>query len=237
MIILDSIIEGADSFPQADRERFICAVIDYIRGEEPELDGYLAGVFAMVRPVLDNSRASRENGAKGGRPRGRRAADAASSQVDGGAEASAETQAEPSDNPGHNPGETQAEPSGNPDHNPVETQSESQTEPRANLNMNRKRKKEESPSDEGRKKPARFVPPTAAQVADYDRLWCARKGRAPAPPDEHERFTAYYDSVGWKVGKARTPMKDWTGAWRNWALRRGGGEVSQGGFDFSAYGA
>ena len=32
-----------------------------------------------------------------------------------------------------------------------------------------------------------------------------------------KRFIDYYTSIGWVVGKARTPMKDWKAAVRNWA--------------------
>lgn len=34
--------------------------------------------------------------------------------------------------------------------------------------------------------------------------------------DEAEQFMAYYNKVGWVVGKAKTKMKDWKGAVTNW---------------------
>jgi len=37
---------------------------------------------------------------------------------------------------------------------------------------------------------------------------------------EAEKFYDYYESVGWVVGKARTPMKNWKAAVRNWLRNR-----------------
>lgn len=56
----------------------------------------------------------------------------------------------------------------------------------------------------------RFTPPTTAEVAEYI-------------TENHlnvnaERFVAYYESVGWKVG-GKAKMKDWKAAVRNWAAR------------------
>ena len=36
------------------------------------------------------------------------------------------------------------------------------------------------------------------------------------PAREGEKFKAYFDSVGWVVGKSRKPMKSWKGAMANW---------------------
>ena len=52
----------------------------------------------------------------------------------------------------------------------------------------------------------RFIKPTLAQVAEY----CKERGNNINP----ERWYAYYDSNGWKVGK--NPMKDWRAAVRTW---------------------
>lgn len=54
-----------------------------------------------------------------------------------------------------------------------------------------------------------FKKPTADEVEAYVR----ESGYAVSA----ERFIAYYDSVGWKVGK--NPMKDWKAALRGWAIR------------------
>jgi len=38
-------------------------------------------------------------------------------------------------------------------------------------------------------------------------------------PHEADKFIDYYSSNGWKVGKAKNPMKDWQASVRNWCRR------------------
>ena len=69
----------------------------------------------------------------------------------------------------------------------------------------------ESESEAGEKRArARFAPPTAEEVQAY-------AGERGYEGFSTERFIAYYESNGWKVG--RNPMKDWRAAVRNWASR------------------
>ena len=56
----------------------------------------------------------------------------------------------------------------------------------------------------------RFTPPTDAEME----MECARIG---LPPVEGERFRAYYESNGWKVGK--NPMRSWKAALVGWKTR------------------
>jgi hypothetical protein len=42
---------------------------------------------------------------------------------------------------------------------------------------------------------------------------------AGQPADMGEAFFNYYESIGWRVGKARTPMKDWKASARGWIQR------------------
>lgn len=69
-----------------------------------------------------------------------------------------------------------------------------------NGNANEEKKREDRP---------RFVKPTTAEVEAY----CKERGNSVNP----EKFTAYYEANGWKVGK--NPMKDWKAAVRNWEQR------------------
>ena len=55
------------------------------------------------------------------------------------------------------------------------------------------------------KPPARFVPPTVEEVAEYVR----ERGSKVDP----QGFIDFYEAKGWKIGK--TPMKDWKAACRN----------------------
>lgn len=60
---------------------------------------------------------------------------------------------------------------------------------------------------------ARFTPPTVDEVSTF----CLEHGYSV----DAEKFVAYYDSNGWKVG--RNPMKDWKAAVRTWARNDYGG--------------
>lgn len=52
----------------------------------------------------------------------------------------------------------------------------------------------------------RFTPPTLQEISDY----CRERGNGIDP----EKFRAYYESNGWKVG--RNPMKSWKAAVTTW---------------------
>ena len=53
-----------------------------------------------------------------------------------------------------------------------------------------------------------FKRPTLEELKDY----CLEKKYNV----DYEKFFNYYESIGWLVGKARTPMKSWTHALNNW---------------------
>lgn len=78
-----------------------------------------------------------------------------------------------------------------------------------------KGKSEEKGKDKGERgntARARFRPPTVEEVSAY----AMEKGYAGFSA---ERFVAYYESNGWRVG--RNPMKDWRATVRGWATRDG----------------
>jgi uncharacterized protein YdaU (DUF1376 family) len=66
---------------------------------------------------------------------------------------------------------------------------------------------------------SRFVKPTEEQVAAYMVKYIEKKKLLPnvsALENQAEQYIAYYDKVGWLVGKAKNPMKSWQGAVVNW---------------------
>lgn len=102
-----------------------------------------------------------------------------------------------------------------------------------------------------RERQKRFVPPTVADV----RAYCEENGFTIDP----ERFVEHYNSIGWVIGKLKTPMRDWKAAVRTWVKNQKNGfnnspggraavapqqsrqnpskyvnnfEISSGGFDF-----
>jgi uncharacterized protein YdaU (DUF1376 family) len=66
---------------------------------------------------------------------------------------------------------------------------------------------------------SRFVKPTEEQVAAYMVKYIEKKKLLPnvsALENQAEQYIAYYEKVGWIVGKAEKAMKSWQGAVVNW---------------------
>lgn len=74
-----------------------------------------------------------------------------------------------------------------------------------------RREEEKKPSNDGKEKTKRFVPPSVEDV----RAFCEEKGYAI----DAEYFVNYYEQGGWVYGKSRIPMKSWKAAVSQWAAR------------------
>lgn len=68
------------------------------------------------------------------------------------------------------------------------------------------------PKETEQRKGSRFKPPTVEEVSAYIR----DKGYSV----DAEKFVAYYESNGWRVG--RNPMRDWKAALRTWQANQTG---------------
>lgn len=71
--------------------------------------------------------------------------------------------------------------------------------------------------------PAKFIPPTVEQVADYMASHIKTKSQKPGyleinPLDDAEAFVNHFTSNGWRVG-GKAKMKCWHSAAQNWLLR------------------
>lgn len=89
-------------------------------------------------------------------------------------------------------------------------------------------------TEKGKGKRARFRAPSPADVREYAAAYAESKGIALGSIDfDPDHFVDYYESKGWKVGKA--PMKDWKATVRNWlrSSKPRGKEAS--GDDYSVY--
>lgn len=76
---------------------------------------------------------------------------------------------------------------------------------------------------DSRPRKSRFEKPTV------DDLFAEFNGRVPSPRAEAEKFLAYYESNGWKIGK--NPMKSWKHTVTTWVTRRHeNGQVSGGSY-------
>ena len=86
-------------------------------------------------------------------------------------------------------------------------QTESNAIKTANNNNNKEEKEEDNSKEKVKRESRRFTPPARDEVAAY----IAEKGYRVDP----DRWMAYYESNGWRVGKNH--MKDWKAAVRTWA--------------------
>lgn len=86
-------------------------------------------------------------------------------------------------------------------------------------------------TEKGKGKRARFRAPSPADVREYAAAYAESEGIALGSIDfDPDHFVDYYESKGWKVGKA--PMKDWKATVRNWlrSSKPRGKEVSGDGY-------
>lgn len=81
-------------------------------------------------------------------------------------------------------------------------------------------------SDSPKPKKTKFVKPTFEQVKDY----YLEKGQSNAE-QKAQRFIDYNETVGWVVGKNRTPMKDWKAAIRTWINKDSSNQSQDRGFN------
>ena len=102
------------------------------------------------------------------------------------------------------------------------------SKPEANAKQNQsdllKREKEieskkELPNGSSKKARHRFTPPSLDDITAYADEYAGERGWGSASDIgfEPRRFSDFYASKGWMVGKA--PMKDWKAALRNWVAR------------------
>ena len=80
-----------------------------------------------------------------------------------------------------------------------------------NKQINNKQVNNKQNTDKDKKTNIKFVKPTLDEV----KVYCQERGNNV----NAERFIAYYESNGWKVG--RNPMKDWRAAVRTWEQKDG----------------
>nr|DAI75751.1 MAG TPA: hypothetical protein [Caudoviricetes sp.] len=167
---------------RADAYDIICLYA--LTQAEPDLDSVsdaVAIAFELLRPVLDKAREKAESGKKGGsKP------EATGKETGSKPEATGKL------------GQTATE-------KEVEVEKEIEVESDSVYGVCTPTHAAEQ-QNESCKKPSRFSPPTAQEVADY----CRERGNQV----DAQRFVDYYTANGWRVGK--NPMKDWKAAVRTW---------------------
>lgn len=143
-LLYRSFAEVMAELPDAEAGKLYKAIAAYaLDGEEPELSGYLAGYFRLIKPQLDANNARYKNGLKGGRPK-----------------------KETTGNKEEKPVETTEETDGNEEEKPKENQNETTPQPNenenenVNVNVNNKGSGAKSPR-------SRFKAPTREEVKQY----------------------------------------------------------------------
>ena len=143
-LLYRSFAEVMAELPDAEAGKLYKAIAAYaLDGEEPELSGYLAGYFRLIKPQLDANNNRYKNGLKGGRPK-----------------------KETTGNKEDKPVETVEETDGNEEEKPNENQNETTTQPNENENENENENVNNKGS--GAKSPrSRFKAPTREEVKQY----------------------------------------------------------------------
>ena len=159
-------------------------------GVEIELPPYLRALFIAFKEDIDNSKASRRNGANGGRP----------SKKKQGVSDTSEPSATGNDKP-------PLSESGKPTLFDV-------GKPVVSENMKPKpiqaKPIQANPVSNGKGGKPPFRPPTVAEVAEY--------AKQRGTPIDAQRFVDYFAAQGWKLSNGNA-MKDWQAAVRNWCAR------------------
>ena len=182
-------LEGMDKESQAD---CLMALAKYaLTGETKEIPmtPIVRMFFTLVKPQVDANNKRFENGCKGGRPK--------------------KNQDETEEKPNKNQTITKPKPNVNDNVNVIKENNNLAVITKESQQIDLEEWIKEKNQEPLPAKQKNFKKPTVDEVEAYVR----ESGYAVSA----ERFIAYYDSVGWKVGK--NPMKDWKAALRGWAIR------------------
>ena len=213
MNFYDSIIEGAQELPATDRGQLYVACLEYLYyGREPNFKMKAApkAMFVMMRPVLDNQRARKSAGSKGGKAQAKAKQKAskaqANSQAKGKQKASEQEQEEYTSTNEHSGGE---------DFLLGEENYQPEYSSETDLPVSRE-----------------LPPPTLEEVKSY----CEGNGLRKCNPT---LFYAYYESQGW-VKPNGLRVTNWQALASQWDQQDRNEEASRivkkrTGRDFSAF--
>lgn len=184
-----SYYEAVKAIPKRDQLAVLMAICAYaLDGEEPELSGFPAAAFALVRTSLDLGRNRAESGKRGGQ---------AKSKQNGSKTEANEKQIEICLEQNGKQNESTEKKEKSPLSSPL---SSPPTPPTSIPPIIPPKEKEKGSAA------LRFAPPTVDEV----RAYCLERGNSVDPA----RFVDFYTCKGWMVGK--TKMKDWKAAVRTW---------------------
>ena len=196
-----SFYEAAKHLDKEAQADFLMAVCAYsLDGEEMELTGVAAAMFALVRPTLDTSRKKSASGKHGGSKSKANAKQDESTEEANCKQTKSKTEANTKQ------GESKAEAIKDKGYKDIRIKDKGYKEDIDILHENGDISKLTAINREGGNTRAKkFAPPTLEEVTAY-----VHERQSKVDP---QGFIDFYASKGWMVGK--TPMKDWKAACRN----------------------
>lgn len=203
-VIYKEIIEGIKVLPLEQQAKIYNAIFEYqFTGQITEEDMFVKSFILSHKTNFDNMKTRREvnteNGKKGGCPKG------SHNNPYGrkGKKELTETNRELTET---NPNKPITNLKQEARSKKQEVKSKKQEE------INKKESVEEK-SAKSTKAQTKFVKPTKEELKDFAITEQIRT-------DLIDEFMDYYDSNGWRVGKAGLPMKDWKASYRSWCRRQ-----------------
>ena len=193
--IQDDMWEAVSALPRRQREEVITALCRLaFDGEEEDLKGPSLALFIAFRDRVLLSMKRSRSGANGGK------------QTPSKPEANAK--------------QTPSKPEANAKQTPSKPEANAKQNQSDLLKSEREiESKKELPNGSSKKARPRFTPPSLDDITAYADEYAGERGWGSASDIgfEPRRFSDFYASKGWMVGKA--PMKDWKAALRNWVAR------------------
>lgn len=182
-----------------DRGKLVTAMCEYFfDGEEVELEGAPDIAWTFIKRSLDTSKEISEHRKEAGRRGGK----AKTKQSDSNSEANGSKDEASIKQTEANAKQASSKDEVNGSEQEQDQEQEHDQEPLVGGAL--------APT---RAKRAAFRPPTVEEITEY-------ANARSLDPSQAQPFIDHYGSIGWVVGRAKTPMKDWHRAYSGWLGRQ-----------------
>lgn len=205
-VLYKEIIDAIRLLPLEQQAKIYNAIFDYqFTGQINDDDAFVKSFILSHKTNFDNMKSRRqinsENGKLGGAKKGNQNARKKKS-IDNYEEKQPK-QPKTTENEQKQPNDNQKQPTNN-------LKQEARSKKQEVKNKNQEEIQKEAMEEKVAKPPrTKFVKPTKEEIKDFALQEQLRT-------DCINRFYNYYESNGWRVGKAGLPMKSWKASYRNW---------------------